>query len=282
MRSKGLLAVVVPFALALLVSPPASAQLAAPNANGVAIGHVHVNAVDLEAQTRFWTLLGGKIVQRDKLTLVQYPGIYVILRVQAPSGGTVGSRLNHFGFLVKDFAGSVAKWKAAGLNWEPVINPQVGQGFLMGPDDVRVEIYEDTSIASPFTMHHIHLLVPDPPAAQRWYIQHFGATAGTRLGGTGLVRTQFATVNVPGTEITLSLTKESLAPTKGRSVDHIGFEVKDIDKFVAQLRTAGLKTDGEIRSSSNASGLRLVYLTDPWGTEIEITQGLAATGPGTR
>ena len=159
--------VVVSFALALLVSPPASAQLAAPNANGVAIGHVHVNAVDLEAQTRFWTLLGGTIVQRDKLTLVQYPGIYVILRVQAPSGGTVGSRLNHFGFLVKDFAGSVAKWKAAGLNWEPVINPQVGQGFLMGPDDVRVEIYEDTSIASPFTMHHIHLLVPDPPAAQR-------------------------------------------------------------------------------------------------------------------
>lgn len=131
-------------------------------------------------------------------------------------------------------------------------------------------------------MHHIHLLVPDPPAAQRWYIQHFGATAGTRVGGTGLVRTQFVTVNVPGTEITLSLTKESLAPTKGRSVDHIGFEVKDIDKFVAQLRTAGLKTDGEIRSSSNASGLRLVYLTDPWGTEIEITQGLAATGPGTR
>src|ERR671912_2274275 len=108
MRSKGLLAVGVPFALALLVSPSASAQLAAPNANGVAIGHVHVNAVDLEAQTRFWTLLGGKIVQRDKLTLVQYPGIYVILREQAPSGGTVGSRLNHFGFLVKDFAGSVA------------------------------------------------------------------------------------------------------------------------------------------------------------------------------
>ena len=69
---------------------------------------------------------------------------------------------------------------------------------------------------------------------------------------------------------------------KGRSVDHIGFEVKDIDAFVAQLRTAGLKTDGEIRSSSNASSLRLVYLTDPWGTEIEITQGLVAPGPGTR
>ena len=37
----------VSFALALLVSPPASAQFAArSNANGVAIGHVHVNAVD--------------------------------------------------------------------------------------------------------------------------------------------------------------------------------------------------------------------------------------------
>ena len=66
-------------------------------------------------------------------------------------------------------------------------------------------------------------------------------------------------------------------PTKGRSVDHIGFEVIDIDSFVARLRTAGVNTDGEIRSSANASGLRIVYITDPWGTEIEITQGLKST-----
>ena len=63
--------------------------------------------------------------------------------------------------------------------------------------------------------------------------------------------------------------------------DHIGFEVKNIDAFVGKLQAAGIKTDGAIRNSANASGLRIVYVTDPWGTEIEITEGLATTPTAT-
>jgi catechol 2,3-dioxygenase-like lactoylglutathione lyase family enzyme len=118
-------------------------------------------------------------------------------------------------------------------------------------------------------MHHIHLMVSDPLQAQKWYVQNFGATAGKRA--------QYETANVPGTEITLGKTDTPQAPTKGRSVDHMGFEVKNIDAFVAKLQAAGLKTDGAIRNSTNAAGLRIVYVTDPWGTEIEITEGLTAT-----
>jgi catechol 2,3-dioxygenase-like lactoylglutathione lyase family enzyme len=256
-------------ALAVFTATPAFAQLAAPNAAGVAIGHVHINAADVDVQSRFWTTVGGKIVQREKLTMVQFPGIYILLRKQDSTGGTVGSTINHFGFYVRDFAGSVARWKAAGLTWEPVKNPQVGQGFLTGPDNVRIEIYENTSIPTPFLMHHIHLFVPDPLAAQKWYVQTFGAIAGKRG--------QFETASVPGTEITLAKADAPQAPTKGRSVDHMGFEVKNIDAFVAKLQAAGIKTDAAVRGSTNASGLRIVYITDPWGTEIEITEGLAAT-----
>ena len=256
-------------ALTALAATPAFAQLAAPNAAGAAIGHIHLNATDVDVQSRFWTTVGGKIVQREKLTMVQFPGIYILLRKQDSTGGSVGSTINHFGFYVRDFAGSVAKWKAAGLNWEPVKNPQVGQGFLAGPDSVRVEIYENTSIPTPLQMHHIHLFVPEPLAAQKWYVQTFGATAGKRA--------QYETANVPGTEITLAKADAPQAPTKGRSVDHMGFEVTHIDAFVAKLQAAGIKTDGAVRGSANASGLRIVYITDPWGTEIEITEGLATT-----
>jgi catechol 2,3-dioxygenase-like lactoylglutathione lyase family enzyme len=145
-------------------------------------------------------------------------------------------------------------------------NPNVGQGFLTGPDSVRIEIYENKSIATPMQMHHIHLMVSDPLQAQQWYAQNFGAAAGKRA--------QYDVANVPGTEITLAKTDTPQAPTKGRSVDHIGFEVKNIDAFVAKLQAAGIKTDAAIRNSANASGLRIVYVTDPWGTEIEITEGL--------
>jgi catechol 2,3-dioxygenase-like lactoylglutathione lyase family enzyme len=265
--------------LALAASAaPASAQLARPNAMGLAMGHVHINASDIDAQTRFWTTLGGKVVQRDKLTMVQFPGIFVFLRKQDATAGSVGSTVNHVGLFVQDFTPSVARWKAAGLPWEPVTtNPAVGQGFITGPDGVRVEIYEDKTIATPMQMHHIHLMVPDPLEAQRWYTHHFGAVAGYRMGGVAAVRTRFETVNVPGAELTLSRAVTPQAPTKGRAVDHIGFEVTDIDTFVGRLVAEGIKTDGAVRDSTNATGVRIVYMTDPWGTEIEITQGLAST-----
>ena len=267
MNTRTLLAPAIVVALGVFTAAPALAQLAAPNASGAAIGHIHINASDMDAQSRFWTTVGGKIVQREKITMVQFPGTYILLRKQEYTGGSVGSTINHFGFYVRDFEGSVAKWKAAGLNWEPVKNPERGQGFLMGPDSVRVEIYENKAIATPLQMHHIHLMVPEPLQAQTWYMQNFGATAGKRA--------LFETVNVPGTEITLSKAATPQAPTKGRSVDHMGFEVKNIDAFVARLQAAGVKTDAAVRNSANAAGLRIVYITDPWGTEIELTEGLA-------
>src|SRR6266700_542283 len=140
--------------LVVLAVVPAFAQLAAPNSAGVAIGHVHLNANDVEVQKKFWTEVGGKIVNREKLVMVQFPGIYVLLRKQDYNGGSVGSVINHFGLYVKDFDQAVARWKAAGLNWEPGNNP--GQGYLNGHDSVRAEIYENKSLSPPMAMHHIH------------------------------------------------------------------------------------------------------------------------------
>jgi len=254
-------------ALTVFAAAPALPQLAAPNAAGVSIGHIHLNVTDMDAQERFWTEVGGKMVNRGKLRMAQFPGIYVILRKQDPTGPSVGSSINHFGFYVKDFDASVAKWKADGLNWEKGNNP--GQGFLNGPDGVRVEIYENKTMSGPIMMHHIHLFVTDPIAAQKWYVDNFGATPGKRGA--------FDTANVPGTEISLNKADKLQVPTEGRVVDHMGFEVKGIDAFVAKLQAAGIKTDAAIRTSANAAGLRIVYVTDPWGTKIEITEGLPPT-----
>ena len=52
--------------LAVIVSVPSFAQLAPPNAAGAAIGHVHLNANDVEVQKKFWTDVGGKIINREK------------------------------------------------------------------------------------------------------------------------------------------------------------------------------------------------------------------------
>ncbi len=233
-------------ALAAFTVGPLPAQLAPPNATGAAIGHVHINARDIDAQERFWTQLGGKPMSNEKLRMVQFPGIYIVLRQQNPTAGTAGSVLNHFGFHVKNFNESMAKWKAAGLTIEPPgNNPK--QGYLVAPDNIRVEIIEDASIPGNIAMHHIHLFVPDPLAAQAWYVKNFGAIAGKRG--------QFDTANVPGAEFTF-------------------VEVKNVEQFVKDLEAKGTHPEAAIRTSANASKLRLAYITDPWGTYIELTQGL--------
>src|SRR5271154_5057649 len=151
------------FACAALGAASLPAQLVSPNATGDAIGHIHLNVQDIDAHRRFWTQVGGTPVNNEKLQMIQFPGIYIVLRKQDSTGGTVGSVINHFGFHVKNFDASVAQWKAAGLAVEAGPNPK--QAFLAAPDDIRVEILEDASISNPVEMHHIHLFVPETSAA---------------------------------------------------------------------------------------------------------------------
>ena len=63
-------------------------------------------------------------------------------------------------------------------------------------------------------------------------------------------------------------------PTKGRSLDHIGFEVKNLDALVKNLETSGTKLEAPPRMVPN-SNVKIAFLTDPWGTYIELTENLA-------
>jgi hypothetical protein len=47
-----------------------------------------------------------------------------------------------------------------------------------------------------------------------------------------------------------------MVPTKGRSLDHIGFEVKDIDAFASKLQAAGSKLDAAVRNRLPECGPR--------------------------
>ena len=130
-------AIVAAFVLSLVVTSRADAQLAAPGESGVVQGHIHLAVRDVEAQQKFWAMLGGTPVQNGTLQLIQFPGTFVMLRKGEPTGGTVGSTVEHFGFLVKNLQQSMAKWDAAGFKWEKGVRADGKQGFVTGPDDVQ-------------------------------------------------------------------------------------------------------------------------------------------------
>ena len=104
----------------------AAAQLVAPNATGVAMGHVHVFARDVDAMRQFLRLLGGEPTQNGSLQMVRFPGGYVNLGARdMNSGGSVGSVVNHFGFHVKSVADTLARIAPLGLKVEQN-NPPAG------------------------------------------------------------------------------------------------------------------------------------------------------------
>ena len=250
---------------------PASAQLAPPNSAGVTMGHIHLFVKDVEAQKKFWTeTMGGTVVQNGQLMLVQFPGVYIMLRQADPTGPPAGSIVDHFGFAWNDLPSVLAKWKAAGAEIEQTGNPN--QGYIHGPDGIRVEFFGDPSLPTPVAMNHIHFYPVDIPAMQAWYAKMFGGVPGKRQrqSSPGLVDCD----DIPGANLSFSPAKTALAPTKGRSLDHIGFDVTDLDAFTKKLEAQGIKLDEGPRLAPNNT-TKVAYITDPWGTRIELTEKLA-------
>lgn len=99
--------------------PPSWAQLRAPNEPGVTMGQVHAIVRDLEAPKKFRTLIGGTAVEVGGVQAIKFPGVFVFLTQGEPSGGTVGTPVDHIGFWVTDGPGFVAKLKAAGVRTDP-------------------------------------------------------------------------------------------------------------------------------------------------------------------
>ena len=62
------------------------------------------------------------------------------------------------------------------------------------------------------------------------------------------------------------------APTAGRSLDHIGFEIKNLAEFLKKLEAKGLKLETAYREVP-AIGLNISYLYDPLNVYIEMTEG---------
>ncbi len=50
--------------------------------------------------------------------------------------------------------------------------------------------------------------------------------------------------------------------------------MKNLEAFVSSLEAKGIRIEGPIRQVPNTK-VKIAFLTDPWGTYIELTEGLA-------
>jgi catechol 2,3-dioxygenase-like lactoylglutathione lyase family enzyme len=296
MFSKRTAIVLCLFAFALATAPGSriSAQLLSNPDAPVRIGHYHLNVTSVEAHKKFWVdTLGGTAMKFQGLDVVKFPDALIFLRVQKPTGPTRGTAFDHIGFAVPNVPAMAMKLAASGYQEttgrEPVPGtsqtPPAASGtsavygrfaYFIGPDGAKIELVTAAAPnAPPIVAHHIHFINKQYVEMQQWYMKAFDATL--RSGQTDF----FIGADLAGVGYSLNFFRWegdqtiTHVPTKGRVVDHVGFEVKNLEEFCKKLEAKGITLTRGYRQKDKAMGnIATALLTDPWGVSIELTEGL--------
>jgi catechol 2,3-dioxygenase-like lactoylglutathione lyase family enzyme len=243
----------------------------------------------MAAQKRFFVeTLGGKLatIGTNNLEVIEFPNVFLFFRpMQAPTGGTIGSTVNHVGFSVPDLKPVVAKLKAN--NYKMITSdsvaatvkvtddiaaasPTTNIAFVLGPEDIKVELVEVKAQTAPIQLHHVHFFGEKQAEMRAWYAKVFGAVEQPQAQGQ-----VFMTAQLPGVTLSFSPSQTATVATQGRALDHIGFEVKNLEAFTKKLEADGIPLTVSYRRV-DALNIAIAFIKDPWGTNIELTEGLRA------
>jgi catechol 2,3-dioxygenase-like lactoylglutathione lyase family enzyme len=254
--------------LAFVPALVCAAQIVAPNESGISMGHVHLNVADIAAQKKFWVgQFDAKPIEREGLQGVKLPGMLILFTQIAPTHQSQTTVLDHFGFKVQSRDAMVASCRAAGYEISRVFKGSEGfpNAYVIGPDGVTVEMQEEASQKVRAVAQHLHFLLPDYLALRTWYIDTFSMRPTTRG--------PHDSADIPGMNLTFAPGKARDMGSKGGVIDHIGFEVRNLEAFCRKLETSGIKLD--VPYSKSQVGFAHAFLTDPKGISIELTEGLS-------
>jgi catechol 2,3-dioxygenase-like lactoylglutathione lyase family enzyme len=291
---------------------PATAQVRPFNDAGVAGGHQHLASRDVTAYNAFWNAVGAEPAALGTTQILKFPGMFFMVQGgggrggggrgagapggapaggppaaagAAPAGGTPGaggrgvgaaagpllgsegSTVDYIGFKVKDLKTTLAKLDAVGA--KPLAGATATQAFVMSPEMVKVQFVEDKTLATAIAHDEILMKVPNVADASAWYAKWFGAK---------IVKQGQATIaQIPGMNIRFAETKDPVAGTQGRAIDHIGFEVKGLEALAKKLTDEGVKVNRAYAAApAQLAPLKsIMFITDPWGTYIELNEGFS-------
>jgi catechol 2,3-dioxygenase-like lactoylglutathione lyase family enzyme len=270
---------------ALGLAPRLHAQLDNKQAP-IVIGHYHLNVTSVDAHKKFWVdTLGGTPTKVGSVEAIRFPGTLLLLNVQKPTGPTKGTTFDHIGFAVPDVPATTTKVVANGYELTVGREPPPGQtaspptagnygqfSYLVGPDGVKVELVTNKEPnAPPIMHHHVHFTNKMFVEMQQFFMKAFNATL--RPGQTNF----FIGADLQGVGYSLNFfhwePAADLVGTKGRAVDHVGFEVKNLEAFCKELEAKGIKLTEKYHRDKSLN-IMSATIVDPYGTVLELTEGL--------
>jgi glyoxylase I family protein len=131
---------------------------------------------------------------------------------------------------------------------------------------------------APLAFHHVAISCRDPLATERFYVRHFGFTRARAvpLGGGK----QIVFLRNGGAYLEL-FSAEGTSPAPLPEADgphypgwrHIAFKVDNVDAALAAMGSDAKVTLGPLDFDAFIPGWRTVWIADPDGNIVEITQG---------
>lgn len=217
------------------------------------MGHYHLMVPDVAAQKKLWIdVLGGQLSGNPGLEFVKFPGTFLILSQGSTSQGSGGSALDHITFTLKDFNGTKTKLTAAGAR---IVTETKDTMMTEFPAGIRVEFFAEPSQAAPVMHLGMHFYVTDPDAETAWWIKTFGAQ-----------KNKDGETYIPGSILAFKKVDVPTAKTQGRSIDHTGVGVKNVNDYCQKLAGLGITCE--------RAGNTISMVTSPAGVRVEINQGL--------
>ena len=192
-------------------------------------------------------------------------------------GGSAGSGVDHIGFSVVDLEAKMNEFEKVGVRGSGIRLQRFDDGslvrdipglfkiaFIFDPWGTRIELVQD---AETLGFHHIHLNSVDPAATLQWYQEVFGGTPASLKGMLdGLL---FDNIWL----LASAYTDGRPGMTQGRTIDHIGFEVADLDQLAARMTQLQVEFQQQPVVPENArSSAKRAFILGPDGVRIAIVE----------
>ncbi len=257
-------------AVATLVAIPAIARAADYH-------HVHITASSPSEGVRWYNRHLDCEPVADRPDAANCDGVELIFVVQPTMGSTQGTGVNHIGFSYPDLAAKMAELESVGVRGSGVrlqrfpdgatlrdVPGLFKLGFIFDPWGTRIEMVEDPDYLG---FHHIHLSAADPAATLAWYQDVFGGESASLKG-------QLAGLLFDDVWLLVSKHAEGTpATTEGRAIDHIGFEVADLDAAAPEMRGNGVVFQQDPATPENGrTSAKRAFLVGPDNVRLAVVE----------
>lgn len=227
--------------------------------------HVHLTVSDTEAAAEWYgEHFGGKVAKSGEFDAVWFGTNLVKFRGgSAEVLGSDGSTVEHIAFSVEDVKAKADALEEAGVEVSGVNRRKPDTRYATDPWGTKIELLKDEDLMG---FHHVLLKSTLASDTVDWYVTIFGGEPENFKDAVNLKAIRYGDMYL--------FVKRAVRPaasTEGRSVDHLGWRVKDFDATIKKLKGLDVKF---LMEPMEHGDHMIAFIEGPDGVKIEIVEGV--------